>query len=217
MFARSVHAEASAKRLRVDKAANYGLHLALSSRQIAIAEATGLDVIVHDETRQRGETFGERLVSGVRRVACLGYERVLVIGGDCPALTTEHLMRAERQLASRPGAGLYARDARGGTYLLGLNLAALDDTTFARLPWQTARLARALSETAGLDAAELPILFDLNTVTDVSHSRTELCALGFGRFVVRRRVQFWRKPTQSYGAGFGESLPARGPPARRAA
>lgn len=49
-----------------------------------IAEASGVDVVWIDESRQRGDTFAERFTNAFSDVMAMGYGKVISIGNDSP-------------------------------------------------------------------------------------------------------------------------------------
>lgn len=74
------------------------------------------DVIVIDETQQRGLTFGERLTTAVQDVRQMGYDRIVLIGSDTPGLTESDLRAAISSTCPIIGP---SKD--GGFYLFGFN------------------------------------------------------------------------------------------------
>ncbi len=94
-------------------------------------------------------SFGQQLQTAVRATLAQGYERVIVIGNDCPDLRVSDLRAAADALAQEKLPVGY--DRRGGVFLLGLDqrflLAGSIPTShsFETLPWQTNQLGAALS------------------------------------------------------------------------
>lgn len=68
---------------------------------------------------QRGGSFGERLANAMHDAFALGYERVIVMGNDCPELTVDDLRAAARALDQHQCVVGPAED--GGCYLVGLH------------------------------------------------------------------------------------------------
>ena len=94
-------------------------------------------------------SFGKQLQTAVSATLAQGYERVIVIGNDCPDLRVSDLRAAAGALAE--GKLPVGYDRRGGVFLLGLDqrflLAGSMSTphSFETLPWQTNQLGAALS------------------------------------------------------------------------
>ena len=76
-------------------------------------DATAVGPDVH---RQRGRSFAARFENAVERIAQLGYEEIVAIGRDCPALRASDLERAFAELASKKL--VLGPDHRGGCYLI---------------------------------------------------------------------------------------------------
>ena len=98
-------------------------------------------------------SFGEQLQTAVSAVLMQGYERVIVIGNDCPDLRVSDLRAAADALAV--GQLPIGHDRRGGVFLLGLDRRFLSDESvpgtpsFKTLPWQTSQLGAALTDYMG--------------------------------------------------------------------
>ena len=98
-------------------------------------------------------SFGEQLQTAVSATLAQGYERVIVIGNDCPDLRVNDLRVAADALAR--GSLPVGYDRRGGVFLLGLDRRFLSVesapgvASFATLPWQTDQLGAALTEYLG--------------------------------------------------------------------
>ena len=67
---------------------------------------------------QRGASFAERLELAVEEISNLGYDEIVVIGSDCPGLTTTDITAAFAGLAGKRL--ILGPDHRGGCYLIGL-------------------------------------------------------------------------------------------------
>ncbi len=68
--------------------------------------------------QQRGRTFGERLERATDEIAHLGYDKIALIGRDCPSLEAADLVRAFRELEANKL--VLGPDHRGGCYLIAL-------------------------------------------------------------------------------------------------
>ena len=108
------------------------------------AAATGLPVRLWDAAQQVGSTFAERLTHALSTLQQEGWQRVIIIGDDCPELRHMQLTTAARALEN--GHSVLGPDKEGGAYLIGLALAAFNPATFLTLPWQTDHLLPALAE-----------------------------------------------------------------------
>jgi glycosyltransferase A (GT-A) superfamily protein (DUF2064 family) len=68
--------------------------------------------------RQQGATFAARLEAAVDQMAQLGYDKIVMIGRDCPRLHPGDIATAFRELAQKRL--VLGPDHRGGCYLIGL-------------------------------------------------------------------------------------------------
>lgn len=118
---------------------------------------------------QRGKNLGERMLNAFRRGFEDRFEKIVIIGSDCPEITP--------QIIEDAFAGLDQNDVvigpseDGGYYLLGLR--GIIPGIFSYIPWSTGRV---FSETmnvlkkAGKDVTLLPTLNDIDTAEDLRNS-----------------------------------------------
>ena len=172
VFAQSAAADARSKRLAGQPLPNRSVLAQLTRRTRQVADATGLPVLHSLDLIAHTGRFGEQVTNALHAAFARGFERVLVIGNDCPALTSAHLTRAATELQS--ASVVLGPDRRGGLYLFGLSRTAFERLPLAQMPWQTNRLAGAISGACGaLPVALLSPLGDVNTRADLRHYRTD--------------------------------------------
>lgn len=83
---------------------------------------------------QRGRDLGEKMWDAAATAFRLGAARVVIVGGDCPALGAKRLREAFREL--REGAeAAFGPSADGGYYLVGL--ARPEERLFRKFTWST--------------------------------------------------------------------------------
>lgn len=176
LFARPPRAEARAKRL--DRpglpAGGGGGAEALFGRfrdrlLAAVAALPGVDLVVVGPAGareraagvralpQRGATFAERLGNAFADARALGYEAVVAVPADVPALGTRQLAAAFERLASR--AAVLGPSPDGGVYLIGAHGPA--GRLLAGVHWRTPRVFAELAANAP-DAAVLEPLHDVD-------------------------------------------------------
>lgn len=98
----------------------------------------------------------------------MGYERIITIGNDTPALSAQQILQASEALEN--GKFVLGPSMDGGFYLMGLHMNWFDYTAFLNLPWQTPTLNRAIKNTIGPVAGSLwllPALTDLDSFADL--------------------------------------------------
>jgi hypothetical protein len=136
---------------------------------------------------QRGPDLGARLDNALSDCLGSGFARAVIMNSDSPTLPAEYLRRAFAALAEADGVLGPADD--GGYYLIGLRRPAprllrevqMSTSTAAR---DTLRLAAA----EGLEMAELPAWYDVDTPADLDRLRAELAALPPSRAPHTRRA-----------------------------
>lgn len=114
---------------------------------------------------QVGENLGDRLINALK--TAMTNNPAIVIGTDCPELTTQILDRAFSQLQHHDL--VLGRAIDGGYYLIGLQ--KFMPQLFTNIPWSTPQvLAKTLdiSQKMGLREFMLPTLSDVDTAEDLA-------------------------------------------------
>lgn len=182
LFARSAKAEAGEKRWTGNARKDRKLARLLNRETLRVARRTGLPVCHIDEAGQRGAHFGERLMNAVAATLEAGFERLLVIGNDCPQLRTAHLLKAARLLDTEEVVLGPAND--GGLYLLGLRASAFEPARWPYFSWQGAALC-AEWQRARPDAHRLAALSDLDNAADLSRLGESQAKTSLTRLLLR--------------------------------
>src|SRR5690606_1739225 len=104
--------------------------------------------------------LGQRMKTAIVEVRTSGYQRVLVIGSDCPGLQVSILQEAFSQLLNHDLVLGPAKD--GGYYLIGMK--KTHQELFADIPWSSADV---LSKTLAIAKSLHLHVFLLPTLTDV--------------------------------------------------
>ena len=148
---------------------------------------------------QSGVTFAERLDLALEEISDLGYDEIVVIGSDCPGLTTTDITAAFAGLASKRL--VLGPDHRGGCYLIGLR--ASDRYLLRGIAWNRDRdRAQLQARVAAEEVALLATRQDVDSWADVRL----LARAGhlLAQFVVRA---FW---LENSARGFFVDLTAQG-------
>lgn len=114
---------------------------------------------------QQGDDLGERMLHAFSFLFELRYEQVLIIGSDCPQLSTNHLNHAFELLETHDVCIGPVDD--GGYYLLGLR--AVHQPFFSNKAWSTDSVFNSTindAAEAGLTVALTEQLRDVDTLTD---------------------------------------------------
>lgn len=174
LFSRTAKSEAASKVfVQKHRPTNTKLCSELISQTLTIANATGLPVYQIDEHLQRGNTFGERLANAMDVVFNAGFSSIIVIGNDCPSLTTQKIHTALNHLQNNKV--VLGPDHRGGVYLIGLHKAVFTKEKIIINDWQSNKLIQDLEQNfACQPLIKLEVLNDVNTFTDLVHSKYQL-------------------------------------------
>jgi hypothetical protein len=141
VFTRSPQAEARAKGL--DPEAGTRLFLALLASWEESSRRAGIRLVLATPAScrrwmenspicrnasfltQRGGTFGERLLAGAADAMALGFGKLVVVGGDSPAVSCDELLGIFEKLERGVAACVLGPSDDGGVYLVGLGRPAL--------------------------------------------------------------------------------------------
>jgi glycosyltransferase A (GT-A) superfamily protein (DUF2064 family) len=145
--------------------------------------------------RQTGRNFAARFENAIETVARLGYDEVVAIGRDCPALDGLDVQHAFAELNSSKL--VIGPDHRGGCYLIAFRCA--DRVLLRDIQWKRNTDCAQLLERGGANHVFLlPVKHDLDSWTDLrlfAHTNESLAHLA--AFVLRvitraqiRLVQF---------------------------
>ncbi|MCH8029638.1 MAG: TIGR04282 family arsenosugar biosynthesis glycosyltransferase [Candidatus Dadabacteria bacterium] len=122
---------------------------------------------------QTGADLGERMKNAFEKTFALGFKNNIIIGTDCPGITTGLLGSAFESLSAHDAVIGPAND--GGYYLLGLRRAQPELLT--GLDWSTNRVFEQTVEKmrkSGLTWHELETLPDIDTHEDLLKLRPDL-------------------------------------------
>jgi glycosyltransferase A (GT-A) superfamily protein (DUF2064 family) len=168
LFSRSRNFEARSKKWHSSHSKNLQIAQHLIERTKSVLENTGYDVILIDETKQRGETFGEKIRFAFEDTYNLGYDRLILVGNDSVGLSESYVNDSIEFLSEQRF--VFGATDDNGLYLVGFEREFFEEqsTQVANLPWRTNRLAGAFSELTRFSGFSiLPILRDLNTIEDI--------------------------------------------------
>ena len=118
-------------------------------------------------TQQIAGDLGARMAQATQKAMATG-GRVLLIGSDCPALSSEKLMAAVKALQQSDAVMHPAFD--GGYVLLGLS--QYSPAIFSEIPWSTPQVAaltlKALNEQK-MSVSQLETLHDIDEPADLTY------------------------------------------------
>ena len=123
-----------------------------------------------DTVPQGDGDLGTRMWRAVAREFGVDTERVVVVGTDCPELSSDIVEQAFNALTTHDVVFGPATD--GGYYLIGVHQRAANvalATLFSGVPWsssETLAVSRNRARDAGLSVCELELLSDIDTEAD---------------------------------------------------
>ena len=124
---------------------------------------------------QRGDGFGERLLTSAEDILACGFGAVCLIDSDSPSVPAAAFQQAVDELA-RPGDRIVLGGSHdGGYYLIGLKQAHPEP--FANITWSTATVYAetvAAIRAAGIELVELPLWYDVDDAATLNVLSAEL-------------------------------------------
>lgn len=132
-----------------------------------LGQQSKLPFFIITEKEQQGYSFGQRLANALAHCFAKGYEKLIVIGNDCPGLSIQAIRKAKQQLVQQKI--VIGPTPKGGVYLIGLTAEGFSQTDFENIAWQTNSVFSELktwAENASAGVCTLPLLTDLNAATD---------------------------------------------------
>jgi uncharacterized protein len=113
---------------------------------------------------QGGYSLGQRMKSALDEVL-QHHNKAILIGSDCPGITCELIQVGFDML--RHNDVVLGPSMDGGYYLIGMN--QLHSDLFKKIPWSTEQvlpITRAKIKELDLQWDELPVLSDIDTISD---------------------------------------------------
>ncbi len=169
-FSRTRNCEARSKKWHPSHSKNLEIAHHLIESTKSVLHSTGHDVIIIDETKQHGDSFGEKIQSAFLDTFELGYTQLILVGNDSVGLSEAYISDSIHFLQENDC--VFGSTRENGLYLIGFERSFFLEKSeqIAGLPWRSKYLSRAFSELANFEGKSiLPILSDLNTIEDIRH------------------------------------------------
>lgn len=131
---------------------------------------TNLPLFISYSSNQVGHTFGERLSTSIEQVFSQGFEKVVIIGNDCPSLDATILLQAASKVETDQI--VLGPNHDGGVYLVAINKHQFDKKDFSALDWETPHLYdsfRKYIEERKIQQYDLIALHDANQLQDLEN------------------------------------------------
>lgn len=166
LFGFSAKIESRRKRITVSRKHNAALWKGMHEKTLKVVKDSGIPYFVYDEKNQTGVTFGHRISNATNDVFELGYEKIIIVGNDCPELGINHLNETLQSFNDKDI--VLGRDKRGGAFLIGITRNVFDLVGFSALKWQTAHLFIDLLQLADPERGHIiASLRDINAFPDL--------------------------------------------------
>lgn len=162
--------------------------------------------------KPNNNSFGKQLSTAIQGVFERGFEKVICIGNDCPALDESQILLAAKKLQTVDT--VIGPDNRGGVYLLGISSKDFKSEVFENLTWQSEKMLESFMEQYTNKA-----VFLLETLSDI-HNFQELQTYTASRYFITFLIRIIEQiitAIQSFYCFFVEirsirSLSLRAPP-----
>lgn len=165
LFAQSEEVESAVKPIAYSAKRNVLLWKKLNNRVLKTIEKTKLPYFISNETNQFGVGFGDKLTHAIQNLFGKGFENVIVVGNDCVALKSTHILQATKELQTN--SLILGSDYDGGAYLIGVTKKNFDANCFTNLAWQTKHVFRDLQDLyQNQSIGYLTALNEFNTQSD---------------------------------------------------
>lgn len=128
---------------------------------------------IFQKKKQKGSNLGERMANAFRQGFENQFNKIVIIGSDCPDLTPAHINRAFDALGQHDAVIGPSKD--GGYYLLGLS--RFMNELFVDKDWSTSSVFEQTTDTLekhNRSLRLLEVLNDVDTVDDLKKSNLTL-------------------------------------------
>jgi len=115
---------------------------------------------------QRGEDIGERMYRALASAYGCGYERAVLIGGDCPDMPVENIENAFASLHTHDLA--IGRSADGGYYIIGCTAQSCAPDYFRGIEWGSPRVFKQTMVKISESGKKLFILPEWRDIDDMN-------------------------------------------------
>lgn len=130
-------------------------------------------------------SFGKQLSEAIQVVFERGFEKIICIGNDCPALDKNRILEAAEKLQTTDA--VLGPDNRGGVYLLGISRKSFKPEVFENLAWQSEKMLESYIEQAGnQNIMMLEALSDIHNFQELQTYTTSKYFIAFLLQIIER-------------------------------
>jgi rSAM/selenodomain-associated transferase 1 len=134
-----------------------------------------------------GRDIGECLRLALGTLLNIGYSKVMAINADGPSLPGEYLQQALVLLDKYDI--VFGESHDGGYYLVGMK--QFHNNLFQGIIWSTSQVLKQtleIANKAGLSVGLAPAWYDIDTIQDLEHLKSELSTLPPDQLIHTRRI-----------------------------
>lgn len=133
----------------------------------AVSKANNLQIFYSSQLiKPNNSSFGQQLSTAIQVIFERGFEKVICIGNDCPALVENHILAAAKILQTVDT--VIGPDNRGGVYLLGISSNGFRPEVFENLAWQSEKMLESYIKQADNQSIQmLEALSDIHTFQEL--------------------------------------------------
>lgn len=171
-------------RLVFDKLNHFVKRTALA----AISKADNLQIFYSNQLIKSNNTsFGQQLSEAIQVIFERGFEKVICIGNDCPALDKNRILEAAEKLQTVDS--VVGPDNRGGVYLLGISRKDFKSEVFENLAWQSEKMLESYIEQADNQSIlMLEALSDIHTFQELQTYTTSKYFIAFLLQIIEQTI-----------------------------
>lgn len=183
IFTQELSKDAALKTLTPNKnlGLNKNLFQKLNQRINHVAFDTNLPVFRSSDFGKLAGSYGEQLANAIEKVFSQGFEKIICLGNDCPALGKVQILAAANQLQKSDT--VIGPDQHGGVYLLGISKSNFETDAFKKLAWKTDKMLESY-----LKVFKNQTIFSLETIADI-HTFQQLVTYNYSNSFVKYLLQ----------------------------
>ena len=154
----------------------------------AVSKADNLQVFHSNQLiKPNNNSFGQQLSTAIQVIFERGFEKVICIGNDCPALDKNRILEAAEKLQTIDA--VLGPDNRGGVYLLGISRKDFKPEVFENLAWQSEKMLESYIEQADNQSILiLEALSDIHTFQELQTYTTSKYFIAFLLQIIEQTI-----------------------------
>lgn len=137
--------------------------------------------------KSNNNSFGQQLSTAIQVIFERGFEKVICIGNDCPALDENRILAAAEKLQTTDA--VLGPDNRGGVYLLGISRNDFRPEVFENLAWQSEKMLESYIKQADNQSIQmLEALSDIHTFQELQTYTTSKYFIAFLLQIIEQTI-----------------------------